>query len=69
MEKKKPAAGELTSGDYVGIKEHNIANAIAAVAPLNEYAYYLGYQALKSDIMCGDFTDMGIVGTTSSLPT
>jgi len=61
--KEKACSGELTSGDYVGIKEHNIANAIAAVAPLNEYAYYLGYQALKSDIMCGDFTDMGIVGT------
>jgi hypothetical protein cdiviTM7_00597 len=61
--KEKACSGELTSGDYVGIKEHNIANAIAAAAPLNEYAYYLGYQALKSDIMCGDFTDMGIVGT------
>mgnify|MGYP000999051855 CR=1 FL=1 len=61
--KEKACSGKLTSSDYVGIKEHNIANAIAAVAPLNEYAYYLGYQALKSDIMCGDFTDMGIVGT------
>lgn len=61
--KEKACSGELTSGDYVGIKEHNIANAIAAVAPLNEYAYYLGYQALSSKIMCGGFTDMGIVGT------
>jgi hypothetical protein cdiviTM7_00597 len=61
--KEKACSGKLTSDDYVGIKDHNIANAIAAVAPLNEYAYYLGYQALSSDIMCGGFTDMGIVGT------
>lgn len=61
--KEKACSGKLTSNDYVGIKEHNIANAIAAAAPLNEYAYYLGYQALSSKIMCGGFTDMGIVGT------
>ena len=61
--KEKACSGKLTSSDYVGIKEHNIANAIAAAAPLNEYAYYLGYQALSSKIMCGGFTDMGIVGT------